>query len=63
VAEESRSLLASIIGWVIVAIIAWFVLGFILGTIFWVLRSIIWIVVIGGLIWAYLALKAPKTDA
>jgi hypothetical protein len=63
VADDSRSVLATIIGWIIVAIIAWFLLGFVFGTLMWILRSILWIVVIGGLLWAYLALKAPKDDA
>jgi hypothetical protein len=57
--DRSRSFLATIIGWVLAAIVVWFVLRFILGTVGFVLRGILLIVVIVGLLWAYLTLKAP----
>jgi hypothetical protein len=57
-----KRVLATVIGWLIVAIIAWWLLGFILGTLAFILRSFLWIVVLGGLLWAYLALKAPDDD-
>ena len=57
---RARSFLASVLGWVIVAIIAYFVLGAVVGTLLWVLRTILIIVAIGGLIWLYFKLKGPK---
>jgi hypothetical protein len=38
----------------------WILLRFVLGTVFWILRSLLVIVVLVGLLWAYLALKAPS---
>jgi hypothetical protein len=57
--DRSRSLLASVIGWVLVAIVVWFALRFILGTIGFVVRGVVLLVVIVGLLWAYLTLKTP----
>jgi hypothetical protein len=54
--------LATMIGWLIVALIAWWLLGFILGTLAFILRSFLWIVILVGLLWAYLALKAPDDE-
>jgi hypothetical protein len=56
----ARSGLATVVGYVLVAIIAYFVLRLVLGTIFWLIRTIVIIVVIGGLLLLYLNLKAPK---
>ena len=52
-------MLATVVGWAIVAVVAWWLLGAVLGTVLWVVRSLVWVVILGGLIWAYLALKAP----
>jgi hypothetical protein len=57
--DRSRSFLATIIGWVLAAIVIWFALRFILGTVGLILRGIVLILVIVGLLWAYLALKSP----
>ncbi len=57
--DRSRSLLASIIGWVLAAIIAWLVLRFLFGALGFLARGVILTVVLVGLLWAYLALKAP----
>jgi hypothetical protein len=57
--DRSRSFLATIIGWVLAAIVLWFALRFIVGTVGFVIRGVVLIVVIVGLLWAYLALKAP----
>lgn len=57
--DRSRSLLASVVGWVLTAVIVWFALRFILGTVGFVVRGVVLIAVIVGLLWAYLALKAP----
>ena len=58
-ASRSRSALASAIGWIIVLLIAIWLFGIVIGWIRLVLRSIAWIVVIGLLVAAYLAVKAP----
>ena len=57
--DRSRSFLATIVGWLLTAIVVWFALRFILGTVGFVVRGVVLIVVIVGLLWAYLALKAP----
>jgi hypothetical protein len=58
--DRSRSVLATIIGWVLTAIVVWFVLRFILGTVGFLVRGVVLIVVVVGLLWAYLWLKAPN---
>ncbi len=58
-ASRSRSALASAIGWIIVLLIAIWLFGIVIGWIRFVLRSIAWIVVIGLLVAAYLAVKVP----
>lgn len=58
-AGRTRSLLGTIIGYVIVGLVLVWVLNALIGTIFWLIRTLIFALVIGGLIAAYLALKAP----
>ncbi len=58
--RDSRSMLATVVGYILVALIGYFVLRIFLGTIYWLLRTIIVIVVIGGLFTLYLSLKAPR---
>jgi hypothetical protein len=58
--DRSRSFLATVVGWVLAAIVIWFALRFIVGTVGFVIRGVLLIVVIVGLVWAYLALKAPN---
>jgi presenilin-like A22 family membrane protease len=58
--RDARSLLATVVGYILVALIGYFVLRMFLGTLFWLLRTIIVIVVIGGLFTLYLSLKAPR---
>jgi hypothetical protein len=55
-----RSFLATIVGYILVALIAWVVLGWVLGTFFWLIRTIIIVVLIGGLLMLYISLKTPK---
>ena len=57
--DRSRSLLATVIGWVLAAIVVWLALRFLLGALDFFVRGVILIVVIVGLLWAYLTLKAP----
>lgn len=54
-----RSALASAIGWVIVVLVVVWAFGMVIGWIAFVLRSLVWIAVIGVLVVAYLRLKAP----
>lgn len=54
-----RKLLASVVGYIIVALIALWALRFAIGSLFWMIRSVMAIVVIGGLIALYLKLKEP----
>jgi hypothetical protein len=56
--RPGKSLAATVVGWVIVGVIAFWLLGFVFSTLFWILRSLIWVVVLGGLIWVYFRLKA-----
>jgi uncharacterized membrane protein len=58
--RDARSALATVVGYVLVAIIAYLVLRAFVGTIFWLIRTVVVIVVIGGLLMLYLSLKAPK---
>ena len=55
-----RNFLASVIGWVLVAIVAWYLFGFVIGTIKWDIRTVLILLVIGGLAWAYVTLKTEK---
>lgn len=58
--RSARSILATVIGWVVVAIVVWFLFGALVGTILWILRTILIIAVILGLITLYFKLKSPK---
>jgi hypothetical protein len=58
--DRSRSLLATIIGWVLVGVVAWWGLRFVLGALSSLVRGAILVIVIVGLLWAYLTLKAPR---
>ncbi len=57
----ARSVLATVIGWIIVALIVYWLFHFLLGTILWVLRAVLAIVIVGGLFWVYLRLKSPSS--
>lgn len=55
----ARSVLATVVGYVLVAAIAYLGFRLFAGTIFWLIRTIIVVAVIGGLIALYLTLKSP----
>jgi hypothetical protein len=57
--SRTRSALASAIGWVIVALVVIWLFGIVIGTLRFVLRSVVWIVLIAVLVWAYLSIKEP----
>ena len=56
---RGRSLLATVVGYLIVAVIALLVFRFIVGTFFWVIRAAVIIVILLGLVTLYAKLKSP----
>lgn len=58
--RKSKSFLATVVGYVLLAVIVWFLFGWLVGTILWVLRTVLVIVVVLGLFTLYLKLKTPK---
>jgi hypothetical protein len=57
-ASKPKSLLASIVGWLIVALVVYWLIGIVVGTIVFIARFVVWIVVLGLLIAAYFKLTA-----
>ena len=55
----ARSVLATLVGYVIVAIVVLFLFHFIIGTILWLFRTVVIVVVLLGLLTIYLKLKSP----
>ena len=53
-------MLATIIGYIIVAIVVLFLFHFIIGTILWLFRTLVIVVVLLGLVTIYLRLKSPS---
>jgi hypothetical protein len=58
--RPGKSVAASVVGWVIVGVIAFWLFGFVFSTLFWILRTLVWVVVLGGLVWLYFRLKAGR---
>ena len=58
-ATRPRSILASAIGWIIVALVVIWLFGMVIGWIAFVLRSIVWFVLIGVLLVVYFAVRTP----
>lgn len=59
-ASKPRSMLATLVGWVIVIIVGWWLLGFVIGTVRWLLRTVLMAAVLIGLVVLYLKLKEPN---
>lgn len=57
--SRGRSLLASIVGWLLVAVVVFLAFGLIVGTIRFLVRIAVVVVVVGGLAWLYFRLKDP----
>ncbi len=55
----ARSVLATIVGYIIVAVIVLVLFHFIIGTILWLFRTLVIVVVLLGLLTVYLRLKTP----
>ncbi len=56
-----RSILATVVGWLIVAFIIWWFFGWIIGTIRFVLRMIVFLVVLGALLTVYFRLRGDPS--
>jgi len=59
---SGRSTLRTVVGWLIVVLLAFWLLGIVIGTIKFVVRFFLWAVVLGLLIFAYFKLKDDDTD-
>jgi hypothetical protein len=59
-ARGGRSVLATVVGYVLVAVVAYFLLRSVIGTFFWLARMLVVVVVVGGLLALYLKLKSPE---
>lgn len=55
--SSGRSLLATIVGWIVVALVIWFLFGWVLAALRAVLRIIVILVVIGALATLYFKLR------
>ena len=55
----ARSVLATIVGYVLVAVIVLVLFNFIIGTILWLFRTLVIVAVLLGLLIVYLRLKTP----
>lgn len=58
--DRSRSTLATIVGWVLVLVIGWLLLGFLWGAVAWILKAALWLILLGVLLWVYLSLRSPR---
>ena len=57
--DRTRSVLATVVGWVLVAVVVLLALRILFGALGFLIRGVVIIVVLVGLLWAYLTLKAP----
>jgi hypothetical protein len=61
-ARSSRSVLKSIVGWLIVAVIAIWLLDILIGTVRVLARFVLWIVIVGLLVFAYVKLRDDNDE-
>jgi hypothetical protein len=59
-AGRTRSLAASMIGYLLVGLLILWLVSAVVGTIFWLIRLVLFALVVAGLLAAYVALKAPR---
>lgn len=52
-----RSILATIVGWLIVIVVVWFLFGGIFGAIRFIIRMVVFLFVIGALLTVYFRLR------
>ncbi|MEY2522823.1 MAG: hypothetical protein QOJ66_1388 [Ilumatobacteraceae bacterium] len=57
--SAGRSVLATIVGWVLVGVIVVVLFNFVIGTLFWLIRTVLIVVALLGLLTIYLKLKSP----
>jgi hypothetical protein len=57
--SAARSVLATVVGYVLVGVLVVVLFNFVIGTIFWLIRTVLIIVVLLGLFTIYLKLKSP----
>ena len=57
--EGARSLLATIVGYIIVALVVLILLRFVVGTVFWLVRAFVLVIVLLALLALYVRLKSP----
>ncbi len=57
--SRARSFLATVVGYLIVIVLAVVVFRFVLGTIYWLLRAFFIVIVLVVLLTVYLRLKSP----
>lgn len=55
-----RSFFANLIGLVIVGLLGWWVLRSVLGSVFWLVRTAVLLVILGGLLWLFLAVRGSS---
>jgi hypothetical protein len=55
----ARSVLATIVGYILVAVIVLVLFNFVIGTILWLFRTLVVVAVLVGLLIIYLRLKTP----
>jgi hypothetical protein len=59
--DRARSLLATVVGYVLVALVAFWLLGAVIGTLRFVIRAVLTLVLLGALLALYLKLKTPRS--
>jgi hypothetical protein len=57
--SAARSVLATVVGWVLVGILVVVLFNFVIGTLFWLIRTVLIVVALLGLLTIYLKLKSP----
>lgn len=57
-----RSALGTVVGWLLLIVIAWLVLSMAIGTLRWLIRGALIIGLVLGLGWLYITLKGDPPD-
>ncbi|MPZ54749.1 MAG: hypothetical protein GEU79_18840 [Acidimicrobiia bacterium] len=55
-----RAFFANLIGLVIVGLLGWWVLRSVLGSVFWLVRTAVLLVILAGLVWLFLAVRGSS---
>ena len=59
--DKARSFLATVVGYVLAALVAFWLLGAVVGTLRFLVRAVVTLVVIGALATLYLRLRTPRS--